>query len=470
MKRIINLNIFIALTLGMLIASGCSKYIDILPKGRKVPTTLADFEAFVRDEYGNHRYPHLQAINLQNDRFERAEALNYSPLTKANYLWEEGTNRITYNNSDESAYYTAYAAISNFNLLVQYAPDATEATDADRKILIAQAKLGRAMHYFLLVNYYADTYDAATAGTKRAVPLIESADIGAPYTQVTIQQMYDYILRNASEALPDLPAKGATILHGSKGAAHAFLARVYLQMGDYDKALASANAALAVNDELYDWVAFYNSFKTQIDQPGAYPSLPSPRNYEFVENYIFGHEDAVYSKREYNIRTDRAARFDAGDASFLSRWKLRTIGTDTYFYSIQTGRFNDGGITTTEVYLIKAECLARKNDLTGAMTALNAVRAKRILPAEYTALTAANTAEAIGHIRRTKENATMFSIVAFADMRRFNKEPQYARTLTKTENGTALSLKPDSHMWTMPFPQGAINNPGNGTIQQNVNQ
>ncbi|GEP97825.1 RagB/SusD family nutrient uptake outer membrane protein [Chitinophaga cymbidii] len=470
MKRIIRLNIYIALVLGMALTSGCSKYLDIVPKGRKMPTTLADFEALVRDEYGNHRYPHLQAIYLLNDRFERTEALNFNPLSKANYMWQEGENRITYNNSDESAYYTAYAAISNYNLLVQYAPEATEATDAERKMLVAQAKLGRAMHYFLLVNYYADTYEASSAATKLSVPLIESADIGAPYQQVTIQEMYDYIIRNVTEALPDLPLEGATILHGSKGAAHAFLARVYLQMGDYDKALASANDALAQNDQLFDWVAYYNSYKAQIDEPGVYPSLPSPRAYDFVENYIFGHEDATYSKREYNIRTDRAARFEAGDASFLSRWKLRTIGTDTYYYSIMTGRFNDGGITTSEVYLIKAECLARQEDWPGAMQALNAVRVKRILPAQYTPLSAATTDEAIGYIRRTKESGTLFSIVAFGDMRRFNKEPQYARTLTKTENGNALSLAPGSHMWTMPFPQGAINNPGNGTIHQNVNQ
>lgn len=470
MKRIIRLNIYIALVLGMVLTNGCSKYLDIVPKGRKMPATLADFEALVRDEYGNHRYPHLQAINLLNDRYERPEALNFSPLTRVNYMWAEGENRITFNNSDEGAYYSAYAAISNFNLLVQYAPEATEATDTDRKILVAQAKLGRAMHYFLVVNYYADTYEAGNAGTKLSVPLIESADIGAPYRQVTIQEMYDYIIRNASEALPDLPVKGATILHGSKGAAHAFLARVYLQKGDYDNALTSANAALAANSQLFDWVAYYNSYKAQIDQPGVYPSLPSARSYDFVENYIFGHEDATYSKREYNIRTDRATRFEAGDASFLSRWKLRTIGTNTYYYGISTGRFNDGGITTTEVYLIKAECLARKNDLTGAMTALNAVRVKRILPAQYIALTAATTAQAIGHIRQTKENSMLFSIVAFGDMRRFNKEAAYARTLSKTENGAALSLAPSSHMWTMPFPQGAINNPGGGTIQQNVNQ
>ena len=40
--------------------------------------------------------------------------------------------------------------------------------------------------------------------------------------------------------------------------------------------------------------------------------------------------------------------------------------------------------------------------------------------------------------------------------------------MTKTYNEQTLTLRPDSHLWTMPFPAGAINNPGNGTITQNV--
>jgi hypothetical protein len=55
-------------------------------------------------------------------------------------------------------------------------------------------------------------------------------------------------------------------------------------------------------------------------------------------------------------------------------------------------------------------------------------------------------------------------------MRRFNKDPLYAKTFTKTESGVTVSLKPASPMWTLPIPLGAIKNPGNGTIQQNVNQ
>jgi starch-binding outer membrane protein, SusD/RagB family len=470
MKSTINFTLNMVLLLLVAGLGSCKKYLDVLPKGQKIPTTLADFEALVRDEYQNHRAPIAQAILLLNDRFETQATINANPLWKANYQWDESANRINLNNTDESAYYTAYAAISTFNLILQYAPKATDASDADKSTLIAQAKLGRAMHYFILVNYYADTYEASNAASKLAVPLIESADIDAPYKQVTIQEMYDYIISNVTDAIPDLPVKGATIVHGTKGAAYAFLARVYLQMSDYDKALSNANLALAQNDKLFDYTAYYQSYKTQIDQVGVYPSLPTPRGYDYIENYIMMHGENTFSRREFNLRQDRASRFETGDASLLARWKLRTVGADTYYYAITSGRFNEGGITTTEMYLVKAECLARKNDVAGAMQALNAVRVKRILPANYTALTAASTKEAIDFIRRTKENETLFNIVAFGDMRRFNKDPLYAKTFTKTENGITVSLKPASPMWTMPIPFGAIKNPGNGTIQQNVNQ
>ena len=388
MKSKITFTINIVLLLLVVALGSCKKYLDVVPKGSKIPTTLADFEALVRDEYTNHRAPVTQTVLLLNDRWESQSNLNYYQLWKPNYMWDESVNRINLNISDESVYYTAYAAISTFNLLLQYAPAATDASDADKSMLMAQARLGRAMHYFILVNYYADTYEASNAATKLSVPLIEGADIDAPHKQVTIQEMYDYIISNVMEAIPDLPVKGATVVHGTKGAAYAFLARVYLQMSDYDKALSYADQALAQNDKLFDYTAFYQQYKTQIDQAGVYPSLPSPRGYSYTENYIMMHGELIYSKREWNLRVDRAARFETGDAMLLSRWKLRTVGAETYYYAITSGWFNEGGITTAEVYLIKAECLARKNNLTGAMDALNAVRVKRVLPANYTALTA----------------------------------------------------------------------------------
>lgn len=456
--------------------SSCNDYLDIVPKGNKIPTTLADYEALLRDEYTIGQTSISNALYLLNDYYVTVSNLNSPTLTRANYMWDETADRILLNNADESTYYQLYAAISSCNLIIENVPSATEATDAERAEVIAYAKVIRSLCYFVLANYYADTYDAATAGEKLSVPLITSANINAPSQQVTIQVIYDFIIQGVQEAIGEgLPEQSMTVIHPNLGAAYALLARVYLQMQNYSEALNYANLALEQNDQLYDWNAYYDEHRSTIENPEDYTGLPTPTDYSYVENYYFrcGNGSPNYTTNELNIPVERAERFEEGDARFLSRWKLYSQNQDTYYRGVGNGYFNWGGLTTTEVYLIKAECqarLAQGGDFTEAMNTLNAVRQTRIRPEVYQPLTVSTLAEAIELIRRTKDNELIFSIVPFADARRFNQEGTYARTMTKTYEDETYTLRPDSHLWTMPFPAGAINNPGNGTIQQNVSK
>ncbi len=473
MKTIFYKKISIWIVLLGLSLSSCKKFIDVLPTGSKIPTTFADYEAFIRDEYNNHTTDVSQAILLLNDRYETVANLNYYRLRAANYNWDENADRISLNNADESAYYNSYATISVTNLLIENVNQTTEGTAEQKAELIAQAKIIRSLVYYTLSNYYADTYEEANAASKLSVPLITSANVDAPHRQVTIKEIYDFMLKDIEEAIPNLKPTSATVLHPNLGAAYALRARIYLTMGKYTEALAAANEALKYNDKLFDWTAYYAQYKAQIEQvngSGApvYNINPSPMGFNCVETYYFRHGITRNAGRESGIRIDRAAKFEPGDAAFAARFRLRTVGAETYYYSITTGFFNHSGLTTTEVYLIKAECQARLNDITGAMKSLNAVRAKRIFAAEYVEASAGNVIQAVKLIQKTKANSLILGLVPFADMRRLNKDSNYATTLTKTEGSQALSLLPDSHLWTMPFPLGAIKNPGNGTIQQNV--
>ena len=168
-------------------------------------------------------------------------------------------------------------------------------------------------------------------------------------------------------------------------------------------------------------------------------------------------------------------------ANLIFRWNVRRVSRegmrvffqDTYYQGLAKGYFNGAGLTTCEVYLIKAECLARQvtgNDFSTAMDVLNKVRKTRILPEIYQPLQASTLTEAIDLIRRTKDNELIFTIVPFADARRFNAEGTFARALSKTWEGQTYTLTPASHLWIMPFPAGAVQNPGNGTITQNVSK
>ena len=133
----------------LLTAASCTDFLNILPKGQKIPATLVDYESFLRNEYSVMRTDVTEAIVLDNDRYVTPSYLNYYPLYAANYFWDQTADRVALNKSDESTYYVAYSAISYCNLIVENAPEATEATDAEKNVVIAYAKVVRAMNYFM---------------------------------------------------------------------------------------------------------------------------------------------------------------------------------------------------------------------------------------------------------------------------------------------------------------------------------
>ena len=295
--------IYFCITLACFLCSSCNDYLNIAPKGNKIPTTLADFEALLRDQYTISRTPVENALYLLNDVYLTNAKVNTPSLSQANYMWDESADRIMLNNADEGTYYVLYGAISSCNLIIANAPTATEATDAERKEVMAYAKVIRALCYDVLVNYYADTYDKATAAEKRSVPLIASADIDAPYTQVSIQEMYDFIIQDTKEAIEmGIPAQSMTAIHPNLGAAYALLARVYLQMQNYDEALRYANLALEQNNQLFDWNAFYEEHQAAIDDPDNYDKIVTPMQYDYVENYYLRYGvQSNFDSYEYNI-------------------------------------------------------------------------------------------------------------------------------------------------------------------------
>ena len=68
----------IILAIGMFFSS-CDDFLNILPKGEKIPTTLTDFDAFIRNE-SNHLNDITQAINLLNDSYVKPSALGFVSL------------------------------------------------------------------------------------------------------------------------------------------------------------------------------------------------------------------------------------------------------------------------------------------------------------------------------------------------------------------------------------------------------
>ena len=112
--------IYFCITLACFLCSSCNDYLNIAPKGNKIPTTLADFEALLRDQYTISRTPVENALYLLNDVYLTNAKVNTPSLSQANYMWDESADRIMLNNADEGTYYVLYGAISSCTLIPQH--------------------------------------------------------------------------------------------------------------------------------------------------------------------------------------------------------------------------------------------------------------------------------------------------------------------------------------------------------------
>lgn len=463
--------ISVALMLMAFVLTGCDNYIDVMPKGQRIPTTLADYEALLRNEYSANYIYGTQDQYLINDRFiGQNNCRNVDNLNTANYMWKEDRDRTELNASTEGVFDNGYGIIGICNTIIEEVPSATQATQAEKDEVMAYAYAIRAFILFHIVNYYADAYTPDKAATTPGIPLIYSGALDAPWHQGTVKEVYDQIISDFSTAIElGIPETSMTVIHPSRAAVEAGLARVYLSMRDYDAALTHAEAALSRNDRLFDWLSYYNKNLSRIENPDDYTRITSPMAHTSVENLWFcsGNGNPNFPSSDIDISEERASRFEEGDMKFLVRFKKYQSATDTYYRGMLTGYYNLAGIATPEVYLIKAECQARKGQISDAMTTLDKVRASRIHPDCFQSSTASTEAQAIELIRRTKDNEMINTLIPFLDQKRYNAEGTYARTLTKEFDGKTYTLRPDSHLWTMVFPANAINRPGNGLLTQN---
>ncbi|MBV8255868.1 MAG: RagB/SusD family nutrient uptake outer membrane protein [Chitinophaga sp.] len=447
-------------------ASSCKKYLDIVPRGQKIPQTLEDYKALMETK-NSHIVDMSNQSNIANEwGFMQSQILSTN-LSNINYLWQESQDRMQYLQTD-MGYNWSYSGIFNYNVIINHLPTATTGTPEIKAQLIAQAKVMRAIQYFYLVSSYAKTYDPATAPTDPGVIINTSDDMEQKLTQSSVKSVYNFIISELNAAIPVLPDMGINPMFPGKGTAYALLSRVYMFQRDFTQAEAMADKALAINSQLFDYVQYYYDNKALAD--GTSPSINVPK-YEFKnpENYIFNYGGQMAQMQGFYISLIKAAdstQYDRGDARLKINFAARTIGGEVILSYRRFDDANVGGIRTPEMYYYKAECLARAGKISESMDVLNQVRVKRIIKEFYTPVTATTEADAIALIRREMRCEYRGYGGWYLDYRRFNNDPKYKATLTKTEYGTNYSISPESHLWIIPFSQTAIAY-GEGRLTQN---
>ena len=456
--------ILLAALLVALGCSSCDNFLSIRPKDALYPKTLTDYENLLN-------YPELMKTGatfpsfmtddafLLNDPGFLGDAPSLPMVEHSTQILYKLSHGNVFSDAEEDYYWTStYMNIDYYNTVIDFAPDATEATEEDRARVIAEAKASRALEYLNLVNCYSPQYDPKTATADQSgVPLVLHADImQSDLRRATLQECYDLILTDLTDALPHLPEVAKPSKYRmSRGGCAGILARAYLIIGDYEKALSYANEALESNDALLDFktisVLDPYGFIGRTDMP---ESLNDPEAI-LIRNapYAFGNSGGVLTSGDlisiYDEEHDKRCLVYFVD----NYWGMPFESPTTRIYI--SGFRENIGISSSEMYLTAAECEARIGSVDRAMELLNNLRTNRIEGYEPMTAAGMDREKVLDEVllERRREFA-LRGMFRFIDLRRFAKDPKRAVTVThNTGDGQTESITADDPRFTLPIPQ-----------------
>lgn len=305
----------------------------------------------------------------------------------------------------------------------------------------------RSFNYFKLAQLFCKPYDAATAQVDKGLILKLSPEVNEIAKRSTIQQSYDLIINDLQLALPLLPVRPLQLFktRPSKIAAYALLSRIYLSMGKYAESERYADSVLSNPVELINL--------NTLDENAVFPFQ------RFNEEVIF-HALALNNSLLATIgntsNLDMSFYNSFNDNDLRKKLWFTDVPSHLYKGSLTCDRFSFKGIGTAEIYLNKAECLARRSQVTEAMNTLNHLLEKRWRVNVSTPLTATNETQAMNIILEERKKELCFQGIRWIDLRRLNLEGKYTTTLNRKVGTQNFTLPPNDPRYTYPIPPSEI--------------
>ena len=433
--------------------TGCNDFLDIKPKGEKIPTTVSDYETLLNYE-SVQKVSDTYPAYLTDDVFlpDVAEGTATPGLNSVDqsirnlYLFKK---EVFGDAQDDGFWFASYNRIYYYNTVIDNIMNADGSDEQQKLSIRAEALISRALEYLYLVNGYAKYYDVRTAESDPGVPLILDEDISKKnLVRASVKDVYAQIQSDLQTALPNLPmqAKG-NAFRASKAAGYGVLAKMYLYMGNYAEALKAANAVLEMNNSLLD-LKKYAVVKAQssIGRTNVPQDIDNPENiYIKFAPYVYGLSSKVFGSDELiSLFSEDDMRLQV----YFTK-NFRNIPTDKYVWAPYL-RANLA-VSSPEIYLIAAECEAREGSIERAIALINKLRDNRIK--NNTDIVATDRNDALQKVlEERRRELAMSGMVRYIDLKRLNQESQFAKTVTHVTGEGTFSLEPNSPLYVLPIP------------------
>ncbi len=402
----IRIHYIIALLLSFLLTS-CNSWLDVQPRSQVEDTELFEKESGFKEALAG-----VYSSMVSSKTY--AKELTFGFIGVLGREWDyysaaQYDNAATY---DYDATYptmyirniwsNSYSGIANTNNLLAHIDDKPSIFSTDNyNVIKGEALALRAFLHFDLLRLFGVSY--AVNKEQPSIPYSTALSYRV-FPQLTVEQVANAVLSdlNAAEALlrlSDPLVTGREItesddngyllnrqLHLNYYAVKALQTRVYLWMGDYERALTAANEV--IQSQLFPW-ATSTSLQLGTDLSLATEQLFALNNLtlkaDIADKYFSEGSSSSFAVTRDRLLDyfDRATRdyrytflFRSGSGSTANNRYLRkydtTSGGTYYNYKMPLMR-------VSEMYLVRSEVLWRNGDDSGALDALNELRIARNL-------------------------------------------------------------------------------------------
>lgn len=443
MKKIYKIVLLVALY-GSTAIVGCKKYLEEKPDKRiSTPDKLSDLQGILNGYATmNAQYPAAGEIS-SDDYYLTDASWTSAPEKQRNfYLWQKY--------DDMGAEWTSpYKCIFNANLILETLPKLSRAAseENDARILKGQALFLRSFYHFAVAQLFAGAYDPNTAAASLGIPLKLATDVDAPAVRSTLSESYNQILKDAMWSVRYLPEAGQAKYLPSRPAAYALLARVNLVMGNYSAAELFADSCLQLNKSLIN----YNTISTTSAMPFAQFNEEVLYDCRTSAPTILAQTRAKVDLQLYNSYETNDLRKSIffkknTDASYAFKGNYTGLNTASIF----------SGIAVDEVLLIKAECSIRNGKVAEGISDLNLLLQKRYKTGTFVPLVIQDIRVALHTVLAHRRKELLFRNIRWSDLRRLNREPEFAQTLTRTIKQVTYQLAPNDQRYVFPIDKTVI--------------
>ncbi|MEJ2881408.1 RagB/SusD family nutrient uptake outer membrane protein [Pedobacter sp. GR22-6] len=445
--------IFIIGIAGCFAIQSCKEeFLDKKPSSDIItPTTLAELRGLLENEGPINKTAGLPQISA--DEYNVVSTESYLALPTAiernAYIWTKDL----YEDEQVLDWEVPFKSIfiANSVLDVLRSKNFTDKTESDR--VKGWALFVRAWAYFDLARNFCKTYNPETAPTDLGLPIRLSAGIDVINQRSSLQLTMDQVLSDLS-ASSQLLAPNIQILNKnrpSKAAAFALKARIYLYMGNYQAANRYCDSTLIINNKLID----YNS----VSKTASFPFSANAEEVIYFATHIVAYSSNITSRTStsYEVKPELYQLFHENDLRKQLFFKPNALGKITMKPGyISIGGYPFTGLATDEIYLIKAECLARNGSGTEALNFLNALLLKRYAnSARFEPISSGDPATILSLVIQERRKQLIWRSVRWSDLKRYNRDGANI-ILSRTINNSTYTLPANDPRYVFPIPNQEI--------------